>query len=342
MVIGVVDGPPEETFHKIRGAVAADNGMVVVADGGSAELRVYSAEGDFVRSFGRIGDGPREFRMLSWIDMCGGPVIVAYDRFRRRITKWDTEGVLQDEFLVEGVAADLPPYRVRCGPSGSFVVMGWSHPRDADGEGPYRPIVPIGLADERGRPVRVLGDFPTDERLRTGAQDGPYFFGRRTSIAMGPAGVYVGTADSFSVELIDSKGAQTTFGLDRPLQPMSDASREQWIDWYLDEKQTPDSRRASFKRTMLQSEWVPHVPPAYGEVLVDNVGFVWVEPYVIGKPVVDTRVEWTVFDSQGTLVATAMLPGGFRPTEIGTDYLLGVGEDEFGIERVYRYTLARQ
>jgi len=40
-------------------------------------------------------------------------------------------------------------------------------------------------------------------------------------------------------------------------------------------------------------------------------------------------------------VAFVTLPAGFRPTDIGVDYLLGIARDALGVERVYRYGLER-
>lgn len=343
LVIGSTDGPRPETFHVIRGAVTAPNGMIVVADGGSKELRVFSGAGWFVRSFGRRGDGPREFRDIGWIDMCGGPAVVAYDAIRHRITKWDTEGSLLDEFSVEGPGGDLPPYGVDCGRSGTFVVLGWPEEvRMPLPPGPYRPNVLIGIADERGRHQRLIGEFPGAERLRTEHNDLPHPFGTSTTVRMGVGGVYVGTADSFAIDLIAASGERRTFGGGHAATPLSRQMRERWVDAYL--TAAPPEQRPSLRRSLLHSEyseWIPAVAPAYAGFRIDRLGFVWVSPYVIGDPGSGASVEWSVFDPGGELVATVMVPGDFQPTEIGGGYVLGVSTDAMGIERVERYTLIR-
>lgn len=344
IVIGSTDGARSETFHQIRGAITAPNGMIVVADGASRELRVFSSAGRFVRSFGRRGDGPREFRSIGWIDMCGGQAVVVYDSFRHRITKWDTEGSLLDEFTVEGPERDLPPYRVACGPSGTFAVLGWPEAvRTFLPVGPYRPHVVIGVADERGRRQRVIGEFPGAERLRTENNDRPHPFGKSTTVRMGVAGVYVGTADSFAIDLIAANGEHRTFGRGFGVTRVSRQMRERWVDAYV-KRAAPPEQRPSLKRNLLDSEyseWIPDVAPAYAGFQVDRLGFVWVSPYVVGDPGIDVWVEWSVFDPSGEFVATVRVPGHFQPTEIAEDYLLGVSTDAMGVERVHRYTLFR-
>lgn len=254
VVIGVAQGPGPSTFHDIRGVVRAGPDVIVVADGGSKQIRVFSSAGEFLRSFGRDGDGPREFRAIAWLELCGGTAIVAYDSRRHRVTKWGTDGTLLSEFGVESPAGDLPPYQVRCGTSGDFVVMAWPRVVGVSRDrGPYRPSVSIGVADQRGRLNRLVGEFPGPERLRTERNDRPHPFGKLTHVGIGPAGVYVGTADSFAVQLVDSIGRVRTFGTGRPVLPLTPQLREDWIDTYL--ARAPEGQRPSLKRSLLDSEW---------------------------------------------------------------------------------------
>lgn len=338
--IGVADGPGPTTFHDIRGVATPEPGMVAVADGGSKEIRIFSSAGGYLRSFGREGDGPEEFRRIAWIDMCGGQAIVAYDAHRFRVTKWTVDGELLDEFSVESPARDMPPYSVACGASGDFVVMAWPSAVGVTRDpGPYRPPVEIGIADQQGRQETYVGTFPGPERIRTEQNDRPHPFGKSTFIGIGSAGVYVGTADSFAVHLIDSSGRTKTFGRDGPVSPLTRHERELWIDSYL--VRAPEEQRLSLKRQFMAHQWVPDIPPAYGDLRVDRLGYVWVSAYHFGDMGENGMVEWSVFGPEGASVATVLIPSTFRPSEIGRDYLLGVSEDDLGVQRVHRYGLTR-
>lgn len=208
--------------------------------------------------------------------------------------------------------------------------------------GPYRPDVLVGVADERGRRQRLIGEFPGAERLRTENHDRPHPFGKSTTVRMGAGGVYVGTADSFAIDLITASGERRTFGRGHAATPLSRQMREQWVDAYL--RAAPPELRPSLRRSLLHSEyseWIPDVAPAYTGFQIDRLGFVWVSPHVIGDPGSGASTEWSVFDPGGELVATVIVPGDFQPTEIGGDYLLGVSTDAMGVERVERHTLIR-
>src|SRR5688572_10255310 len=69
--IGVVEGAPEYQFSGIRRALRLPNGEFLIADGGSRELRFYDAGGNHLRSSGRAGEGPGEFRVISLLERYG-------------------------------------------------------------------------------------------------------------------------------------------------------------------------------------------------------------------------------------------------------------------------------
>jgi hypothetical protein len=339
LVLGAVDGTSSQVFHDIRGAVTAPDGQIVVADGASNQLRVFSSTGEFVRSFGRYGDGPAEFRGIEWIDMCGGAAVVAYDFSRFRITKWDVRGVLLEDFLVEG-PGPLPPYAVSCGPTGAFAVIGWHDVKDSRIKpGAYRPQVAIGISDAEGHLERVVGTFLGTERFKGLSNDRPHPFGKSTVARLGHEAVYVGTADSFAVQIVAPDGSRRSLGRDRAASGLTSQVREEWVDWYV--RRAPEERRPSLKRTILDSDLVPTSLPAYSDVQLDRLGFVWIAEYVIADPRTKTWADWDVFDPAGAFLATVRVPLNFRPTEIGRDYLLGVSTDDLGVQRVHRYTLWR-
>jgi hypothetical protein len=73
--------------------------------------------------------------------------------------------------------------------------------------------------------------------------------------------------------------------------------------------------------------------------VVDEQGWLWVGD--TWTPGVDS-LKWEVRDPSGVLRANLQLPADFRPTEIGTDQLVGIRVDGDGVERVERLTLDRR
>jgi hypothetical protein len=48
-----------------------------------------------------------------------------------------------------------------------------------------------------------------------------------------------------------------------------------------------------------------------------------------------------VFDPDGSMIARLSMPGGFLPTQIGDDFVLGITRDELDVEHVRLYGLHR-
>jgi len=334
--IGSVDGPPFSTFHDIRGAVLAQDSVIVVADGGGREIRVFSRAGDYITSFGRAGDGPAEFQGIGWVDLCGGDTAVVYDFARHRITKWSLGGDLLDGFAVEGPEGDMPPFSVSCGPSGGFAVVGWPDFMSyKGGVGPYRFNVTVGVVDSRGKLERVLGTFPGPERYRYESNDGPRPLGKTTIARMGVEAVYVGTADAFEIRRIDPAGEEQVIGRAFNPRRLEGKLLSDWQSSVIGDAR-PEARPAT--RRALEGHQTPETLPAYSDFLLDRLGLIWVAHYGIkGEEVFD----WDVFDPAGAYLASLKIPSRFRPTEIGADYLLGVTTDDMGVERVQMYRLSR-
>ncbi len=63
--VGNVSGRPEYELYRVRGALRLSDGSIVIANGGTDELRWYSLTGEFLHSAGGTGEGPGEFLALA-------------------------------------------------------------------------------------------------------------------------------------------------------------------------------------------------------------------------------------------------------------------------------------
>jgi hypothetical protein len=93
--IGVVDGAAQYQMHHVVGAVRMDDGRIAVMNAGSAQLRIYAADGTFISSHGRPGEGPGEFRTGSRMQVKGDTLVI-YDARLRRLSLHELSG----EFIV--------------------------------------------------------------------------------------------------------------------------------------------------------------------------------------------------------------------------------------------------
>jgi len=336
LTLGEASDPAHLVFHGVTGALLLDDGSVAVADGGSREIRMLSDDGSLLRRFGRQGDGPGEFRILAWIARCGASGITSLDGATGRITRWTVEGEPRESLRLQGLSEGPPPYSARCGPNGRFAVMGWPRIGDYEGgQGPYRLEAAVGVLSPTGELLQEVGTFPGPERYRYSASDGPRPLGRRTLVHMGTDGVYVGTGDRYEIEVIGADGSRRRFGRPDSLVPMTADLVRVWHDSVV--ASVPEARRAAARRGLLQHEHPGTLPP-YSDLGIDEQGFVWITRF--GVPG-ERSTTLDVFSRVGDLVATLKVNHPFRLTDVGDDYILGVGTDDLGIERVYRYRLTR-
>ncbi len=66
---------PDHEFYRAGSMMQRPDGSLMIADRSSEEVRVFSATGEFVASFGGSGDGPGEFRGLYVIENAGDTLL---------------------------------------------------------------------------------------------------------------------------------------------------------------------------------------------------------------------------------------------------------------------------
>ena len=92
ITIGRDEASEAEQFYEIRSVVRMEDGRIVVADGGSNEVRFFTPDGRYIESVGRKGQGPGEFTRLSWVKRMDSDSLVAWDQELGRVTVMDPVG----------------------------------------------------------------------------------------------------------------------------------------------------------------------------------------------------------------------------------------------------------
>ncbi|MBL8961552.1 MAG: hypothetical protein JNJ98_16955, partial [Gemmatimonadetes bacterium] len=80
--IGGAGGTGPTELAQVLGVARLRDGRVVIADGGSTELRVFAPDGSFLRSIGRKGLGPGEFDGILFM-LRSHDTLVVHDRQSR-------------------------------------------------------------------------------------------------------------------------------------------------------------------------------------------------------------------------------------------------------------------
>lgn len=349
VVIGEAEGAEAYQFDVIASALRLADGTVVVGDRGSGQVRWFTARGEHLRSVGRKGDGPGEFRVIEWIGARGDSVLV-WDPFARRLTVLGPGGAVARMVRVaQGTGVDFLQGVGMMG-SGTLVLRAVSVGDISSAKRPARgehvdSATYLRVSTTDGRLAGTLGPYLLGDRVtvRAGRMSltEEVIFGRRGVLAMGPQGFFTGTTDAFRLTAHAEDG--------RPLRTVGRPHRSTRASGG-DVRLAVEQRRSQgdLGKTMPAMRRVQQAalenPPhratlaAFTRVLVDGAGNVWMEEFRIDPQQAGT---WTVLDPGGRWLGQVTAPAGVEVLQIGRDAVLGRTRDELGVERITVHPLLR-
>jgi hypothetical protein len=346
----------DDQLYRVVGALRLDDGRIVVANGGSYELRFFDPDGRFLSASGRQGGGPGEFQFLTWLGRAGADSLVAYDPRARRLSLFDMAGTYGGSLTLvpvpaggrDAVAAANWAPRPRGWFAGGGYVATQIASRFSPGEEVSRPDELLFRFTPDGHLADTLGVFPGGElSMQTaGSQEpgrpglvfiAPPHFGHTTTYAVHGDRFFVATGDRYEVLLYSSGGTLESV-VRRAQEPIPVTQRE--VDQLLEARRAaaPPVQPGMPAPPSLESRPASSTIPAFQSIAVDDVANLWVEEYEWppGRP-----PTWTVFDADGRLLGSVAFPDHFTPYHIGDDFVLGRWQDELDVEHVLLYELIK-
>lgn len=337
-----IDGMAED-FVPIRGGglSVAEDGIIAVRQQQDLSVRVYDAEGRFVRSVGQEGEGPGEFMWMAQMGWVGDTLWV-HDTRLSRVTRFMPDGTLLRTDRVPASVTPLPEDADRL-PAISFVGL-----RDMLDESYLASLFTgsesrsttsfaggqiIARVDWEGTIQNVIGFIPvTEEQIELpggGIMVAPYqnrpeaAMSRRSGrFATVVADLEGSRAGTFSVTAIDLNG-DTLYVTDHPFEPVpiSGSDRESVIQSL--------RRRAGSQALEIP---VPEYYPPIERVVVGLDGTVWVE-----LRVEDGVREYVVFEPDGAVLGSVLMSELEHIDQARRDEVWVLEKDAFDTESVVRY-----
>ena len=320
------------------GARRLPDGGVVVLNGATAELRFFDRRGRHVRTVGRFGSGPGEFRKPGVPVWFGTDTLVVFDTWTARATFVSSRGALVKSVRVEGIAGGGELLgRLSDGSLLLAIARGVT-----EGTAPRVRRDPVDLVRLTGAGVvrDTLGSFRGSEvavqivgssTMMTGAP-----FSRGTFFAVAGDRVFVGDNAEYRVRVYANGHLERI--IEKRVVPVpimaSDIEREKAQR----RGGNRDPSWGAWLDRLYQRDQVPVGFPAFTRLVADAAGWLWVQAYA---PSPGGGFAWDVFDASGRLRCRRQLPSGLRVREIGHDFLLGVQPDADGVEQVRLYGLRR-
>ena len=340
--IGDGSGDPRYELYGVRAVHRLPDGRIVVANGGTRQLRFYGPDGTWLSDAAGEGEGPGELRQINAMFVAGDSILV-YDLALNRVTVFDDRGAYARSFRLPQAPDGPAPALAGRLADGHLVlrqqVRSWMvHPEP--GVQPIR--VRYLLAAPDGTVRRDLGEFERavhlvrvyeDRRVSMGV-----LWGRSAYFATTAAGFLYGSGARHRVLEYDTTG---TVGrivrLDRSPEPVRSGELDAWIDSVAARSDDPAATR-QWLRERYDGVDLPDTKPTWVDLRTGPAGDLWLREYAQAA---DGPERWTVFDSAGAWLGTLTMPERFDLHQVGADLVLGVARDELDMEVVELYPLDR-
>ncbi len=341
--IGKAEGDDPYLLNRVRNALVLPDGRIVVANGGSHELRVFDALGNHVATWGGRGEGPGEYTGLSQVHRWPGDSLIALYSQGRRLSVLDSVGNFGRAFTLQ---RDGAFFLVEAVSPGGVILSSDLVMRGGLPEGLNRPEQHYRVRGAEGELLSSLESFPGTELFSSWS--GPsgviveiQFAHRISTFAWGDL-MAVAPNDTYEIRAFDPNGTlrrivRRDHDLIVPTSVHIDATIERRLAG------VPEEERAERRQGMRESYGqvpLPETFPAFGTALTDLADHLWVREYDIPGEQTPNPV-WTVFDPEGHVQGFVDTPAGLRIFEIGEDYILGLATDDLGVQYVQMWPLER-
>ncbi|MBL0169656.1 MAG: hypothetical protein IPP90_02850 [Gemmatimonadaceae bacterium] len=317
-------------FKRPASVRALPDGGLLAADA-QGPLNRFGADGRFIATLGRRGQGPGEYGFVIEASLASSGLVTWFDNTQMRITTVKLDGTAGP------ITRLMPPYTMALMflVDTSLVVL--DVPAAARvGElvnATYRTVPATGAPRILAR-VRTPSTFTVGNDMRP--MSGP--FDVRVIGDVGPSGdVAHSNGTRYEIALFPSGGTPCRLEVDAPLRPVTSAERDSALAAIINRfrvsnaNELPPTVRAAYLAPRAN-----HPPLSLIKVLRD--GTVWIRP----TPAAGTSMaRWDVFARDGRRLGAANLPLPTRVWDGGRDWVLvnELGDDD--IPRFVRYRVGR-
>lgn len=290
------DGTPSELGEPRDIAVDA-LGRIYVVEGKPAAIKVFSPDGQFIRTIGRDGEGPGEFR-VGFIAIRGEHLVIQDPRISR-ISVFDTSGA----FVRSWKSTCCYWNRIQIDDANLIYVPSMSNtkPDNPPRGTPYVRWTLDGVAKDTvwipwQKPEKLWSLTVTEGgKMKMSMSTTVPFMAGMTSALHPQGGVVYGLTSRYEI-VRSGTGADSllVFGRDWSPDPVSDDRRSGEYESRI-KSVGKDIDRATV-RNAFRLEDIPSTLPAYETLQVDPTGRVWARRYAVSDT---TRTDYDLFDPKG-------------------------------------------
>lgn len=345
--IGSVGGDPEYQFGQVGLITVSSDGAIYVVDVQGQHVRVFTADGEYVRTIGGPGGGPGEMgRGVAFALMGPGDTLLVPDMGNQRVNRYGPDGSSLGSFPIE-LKKGIP--------------IVWGATADGVIVEQVRPLVlpEQPASDSMDAIIRLATDGSVVDTLLKFSSGGTLDFGGRSPevnlFSPEPAWdvtddlrVLYGVNDRYRISVY-APGGNVERVITKPFQraPVTEGDKDAFMGFiertWRGAGVAPDMI-ARLRQMIKFGEFFP----AFSAIQAGPRGTIWVqhlqsvadlteEQRRSFNPMEDVgSPEWDVFDSWGRYLGVVTMPPRFAPRLFREDKIYGVWRDELDVQYVVR------
>lgn len=332
--VGNVRGSAEhQLFHVAHSRRLADGG-IAVANTGFGDVRVFDRGGFYARTLSLGPDAAEKAPPIRVYEPSPGDLLVIQeDQSLALFRDGEARPTRSKLATPEGGLEKLEPLGAFADGSLLFKAR---HPWDESRTGVGRRRARLLRYGPDGRLLGTLGDF--DDNAVLFANRGAYIFAPTAFAAAGDSTVWYGEGERPELRQLTRDGRLLrVVRIDRPLRPVTAADRTAYKSAAT--RQVKGTTREATMPTTLDSSVFADTFPTFDEIVVDDLGDVWVRNYQWFD--LGSGKSWSVFDPSGRYLGDVVTPSILEIHQIGADFVLGRMQDTAGREAVYLFRLVK-
>lgn len=355
--IGTVAGEPEYQFGQLVPLSSIDlddDGNIYVMDLQAQHVRVFDAQGQYLRTLGGPGSGPGELSAQAGFVFTNprGQILVP-DLGNQRVSIFSPTGEPAYSFPVQ-LQAGIP---VRWNVDAAGRIMAQLRGLNVQGMAALAEGDPIVVYDTTGVVADTVALLPQGQSLAgaTEQQFSMVIFAPEPAWDLDESGsIFYAMSDQYRILVNDPEGNLTRI-LTRPVEKkaVGEADRNAVLRFFREQiaaAGAPPAQADAF----LQGVGFAESYPVFAQFFVGPGETLWVQRIRSAEDMAEGAEEgaefnfqdigspeWEIFDADGRYLGVVTLPDRFAPVTVDGDHLYGVWADELDVQYVMRLRINR-
>lgn len=316
----------------VTSLLSTENGGILIGDGALNTLYFFDSTGKYLKSIGRSGSGPAEFRRLVGITRCESRGFIAAD-LGVKLMQLSDAGELVATYPTPMSAHRL----IGCTRPDEIMLQQDGSGRVPEGGGLHRLTTAIIKYSTKTGATDTIDTFSGTEYFFS--QRGPYYLdlplGATTLASLGRRWLFVLENDKPVVHAIRVDSTERrSFHLELDRRPMDRSLFDRALEERLAQITSEEVRKvvSPIRDELPLPEYLPYAD----RLLADDSDRVWLRTF---DSTDTTSVTWWAFSTNGQMLGTFSAPSNLEITEIRDSRVLGVLRLEGGGESARSYSL---